>query len=203
MKTFLASVLMFAVCSHEIGAQRRSQLPPLPPPPESAPLAAEQLALQERLAGKTVTLVMDAYSISYPGTANGRRTALSEGVLQVSPGRPAAYRFVEIGGPGGLIDLSDSDPNRLLDKVQAARSPLTAATTKLFKYAAGSELKVVGFEWGVRLLKIILDDPSSNVGLPSSVPASAITVLWSERFSSDFRERAQFEEFLAKVFTVK
>jgi hypothetical protein len=194
--------IVLIVATAVIGAadsteQRR---PKLTPPPERLVLSAGQKALETVLVGQVVVLAHELYSISYPGLApNGRRTALTEGLLSLSPDKPAVYRFVEVGG--GLVDLSDSDPNRLLDKVQAARPPHAAAATKLLKYITGSKLKVSGVSWGARLLRIELDDPAVRVRIAAGVPATTVSIIWPQTFSSAFAERAAVEAEIAKALT--
>ena len=188
----LGCVLLVATWGVLAAEQRRPKLE-VPPPPVFPEITGERKALQDALIGQSITLLRELHTISY---ASLGRPGLTQGILTLAPNKPPFFRFTEIpdGGPLRMLDIRDSDPQRLLDKVQAARPPAFAASTKLLTYPAGTRMTVVDCRWGGALLQVSLNDEfaGSGIGVPQH-PTTSVSVLWPQHFSPTFLERAEVE----------
>ena len=196
----IAAVVTCTMAPVMLQAQRR-RAPDIPNTPPGLPTASEgQKAFEKSLIGHQATLLIDLYSIAVPAVDGSRRTAGLTPIARIMPDAPVSYRFTEFNT--GLIDLSDSDPERLLAKVKAARSPLAAGSTFLLKYAKGTKVWIVALEWGGAIARVQLSD-----GLPAPVqaepPATGLEIWWPAKFAPDFSERPAVEALLATALRVE
>jgi len=193
----------------------------LPPPPTPKPLSAEMMLLENEFKGKTIVLKQPLYTIlsaeadervvgrvtggSNPVYATRRSVTngVPTGLNTISPDKGMFFRFVEVGGPTGLIDISDGDPNRLKERVIAAKpAPPGATPPQLLTYGTGTKLRVRGFEWGGRIISILLDDQFADpggLGSTTDRPTTSLTILWPGVFSPEFSERSKVEELIGQI----
>jgi len=184
--------------------------------------------LEKEFKGKTIVLKQPLYTI-LSAEANERvvgrlaggsnplyatRTTVTNGVPTgintISPDKGMFFRFVDVGGVKGLIAISDGDPNRLKERVVAAKPPPPGATApQLLTYSPGTKLRVQGFDWGVepsRIITIFLDDEFADpggLGSTTDKPTTSLTILWPVAFSPEFSERSKVEELIGRIVELR
>jgi hypothetical protein len=165
--------------------------------------------LEDEFKGKTVTLKQPLYTILSADSTGRTSSNVPTGINVVSPDKGMYFRFVEVGGASGLIDISDSDATRLKDRVVAAKPRRPGAPPpQLLTYGPGTKMIVRVFDWGVgasRIVSVALDDEFANPGALGSTtnkPSTSLSVLWPTPFSAEFEEGAKVRELLLQVFDV-
>lgn len=185
----LFSAILIACSSSTVFAQQA----------EEGASAASQKSFEDSLRGKTVELKEPLYTVFSAVRRN--RAPVANGITVLTPDKGTFFRIVELGP---FLDVSDSDPQRLVEKIAGRKEAAGLPTPRLLTYKPGTRMKVRGFEWGIAMVEIHLDDELADEGIRNQTePTTKVTVMWPTVFSSAFGERPQIEALLSKVFEIK
>jgi hypothetical protein len=157
--------------------------------------------------GRTVVVKQPLYTLLYDerGMMGQTRRDKRDGLNVVTPFKGS---FLQFDGRQGQDDVTDLDPQRLVDRVKGMYQPNNLdlrAYRKvqphlLFRYDPGAELLVGDARVERDFVRVLLVDPKTDFG---EEPATSLTVRWSVPFSRSFTERDAVEGLMLQYLQMR